>query len=376
MGLRLASVLSAAVVAGVSACSPLAPASGPTPEEDVWAEARAAIGDRPDLPGEPQLLPDVRLISFEYQRTGQARRDTIRGVVPVSLWLQSLDVRGRQHGRPLVMTLRDILVCEGALVERGRFPIPGRVSGLPPGAMAQPTGEYLALWRPTEDGWKLADIQLSPPLSVHVSDLATGCSAAITRRTGVAVGVEVGIGGAADLAAVRAAASESGYTRVSSDGFGRPEFHIRASVPLGPVLGATVWYGYMMGSEVRATVFTSEDDRALSVGVTGAHTLTVLAEARVGAFRLGAGPAWVSAGLFREYTATSPGSVIATSDAETLTRFGAAVEASMRVPVRTGVTAVGTIGYTHFPELEPESVSTVPIGLRGFGVLVGMEYTP
>ena len=76
-----------------SGCASLNPSPAPPAaiEPDPVEDIRAAIADRPAMPGAAQMLPTVELVSFPFRSDAAARRDTIRGAVRVVSWLERLE---------------------------------------------------------------------------------------------------------------------------------------------------------------------------------------------------------------------------------------------------------------------------------------------
>lgn len=351
-----------------------APADGPGHPRDPYAETRREIALRPDVPDQWFMLPDVRLIGFQYSRGDSVMRDTVTGAADVAVWLRSLAVRTQYESQPFHLDVREVLICDGAAVERGSFAIPGRVEGRATQTIA--TRGYLALWEPSGDAWKLADIRLSPPLAVHVSDLASDCSSPPILPPGVGYGISAGAGAAADLAAVSAAMTANGYENLSTSGDGRPEFRVWGVQEFGTRWAARLSYGYVSETKVEGVARNIVQEITQEIGIQ-THLLTLVGEVRAGPLRLGAGPALaVSRVSFLQGIQTTETEFFSDRD-DWEAQFGAVARAGLAVDLTSALSAVGTVGYGFFPEIDPPHAGIpAPITVRDLSFVLGVEYVP
>jgi hypothetical protein len=367
MRLRLlSSVLVLPILSTACAPSAHAPPAGPAPDAAMSLEAaRAAVTDRPAVPGEAHMLGDAALVTFPMRRGGEARRDTVRGVADVTSWLERLRSQTAFSEAPFELGTEEVWVCDGALVERGEYPLGGMVAG----RAGSGSGSYLALWRPAGEAWKLAGIWLSPPGSVRPGTLASGCTgdaAARRFRFGAAFGAGSGIGldEMSDSLAALPAQEQSGATR--------PVLQLWAGMALTPTIGARLSYSRVSGSLSAEGDLTYHTERDLELAF---HTISLAAEFRVGPVWLEAGPAL---GLLQadQTVATEVGGTIVTEDAsDTMTGIGAVARLTYRHALTYNLAAIGILGYSYFPDqaLE-ETVPGAAVPLPGASLVVGLEW--
>ena len=353
-----------------------APADGPGHPRDPYAETRREIALRPDVPDQWFMLPDVQLIGYQYARGDSVMRDTVTGAADVAVWLRSLAVRTQYESQPFHLDVREVLICDDAAVERGVFPIPGRLEGRTTRAIA--SRRYLALWKPEGDAWKLADIRLSPPLAVHINDLASNCSSPPVLPPGLGYGVAVGAGAAADLDAVAAAMAADGFGDLSTSGDGRPEFRVWGVQEFGDRWAARLSYGYTPESTVEGMKENIVQEITQEIGIQS-HLLTLVGEVRAGPLRLGAGPALAYSRVsYLQVLARQSEDIADFSDRDDgVTQLGVVARAGLAVDVTSALSAVGTVGYGLFPEIDPPHAGIpAPITVRNLSFVLGLEYVP
>lgn len=356
--------------AGCASFTPSPTPSAPT-EPDPLHEIRAAIADRPAVPGEAQMLPNVELVTFPFRRAGEARRDTVRGVAWVVAWMGRIEDETAGSTAPFELRAREIMVCDGAAVERGEYPLGGVAAGRS-GTDSQP---YVALWRPAGDRWRLERLWLSPQPSVRAGNLATGCQSDPTIGLNLELGAGVGLGGGPGLDKAASVLQDERYDDQSLRGPALGAIQLWVRVGSQRPFSIALIYGHALGSRIEAVDTAALYLRTVDFGVS-AHTLSLLGETRVGPLRVGAGPALV--GVISDYhitiASTSP---YARDETDVLARLGAAARASLLVPVTPQFRVAGSLGYSYFPELMvKQSRLELPVPLSGFRGVIGVEWRP
>lgn len=363
---RSASALIVGLAVVVSGCATRDGPTDPAPDED--RRTRLEIADRPAVPGATSFLPDAALVSFEFRTPdGDTRRDTVIGASRVAGWLESLGTRTAQRtGQSFVMETREILLCEGAAVERGRFPIPVRATAGGEDESLQP---YLALWRPTAGDWKVESLWLMPPSSLRHTDLAEGCRAPpLADRlpiTGWVIGIDGGTGTAPDVAGYQGMLADDGFENVVTD------------ESAGPWFGLSISRRIRAPISVLATIATRPSARVTGVSENLYSTWTrsyevqpymaaLMAELRWRQLAVALGPALSRVAVERSNVVDN--TVNQTSSVHTMeldqTGFMARISAGHRF--WRGLQGTAAVTYAVFSDLEPGQVM-IPPGINPGG---------
>ena len=330
------------LVVGVSTgCATVRPTSSVLPD-DRHAAVRAEVSDRPPVPSADQLLPSVELVTFPSQADGAAKRDTINGRERVAGWLDDMADRSRGDRVPFILQTAGVMVCEGAAVERGQYPVPEGTTGQPGS-----TANYLALWRPRGDDWQLERLWLAPPASLEGGDLAAGC---VTEPWNLVVGAAAGVGSSGDVSRVVDALPPR-YDEVShSEGLSRPEVGIWVSISVTGWLRSQFHYGYRRHVEFHIQNFSSATGELIEELFVDArvHYLSVLAEARLGPVGVAVGPLGVETVM----TGTYDGVYGSAEDSGLYTKLGGEARLFGGVHLSQRLRAVLSAGYRYVPGVD------------------------
>lgn len=355
---------------GLTGCATIA--SGPGKTEDPHEATRAALAGRAEVPDARQMLHDVEVVTFAYRRAGEERRDTIRGSTEASIWLESLRFRSGDGNAAFGLRSTEILVCDGAALERGKFPVPDIVNRYGSNHAGAEAG-YLALWRPVEGAWRLERLWLSPPVSLRVGDIASGCHG---KPRPLRLGMGGRMGGSPVLDGVVTFVDEAAW----------PTPEVEPTSAVGPLLwvgyrpapdyGIRALYSRVGGASVSAGEFWgSGSSRQITVEVSG-HVLAATGEARVGPFWIAAGPALALMTVDRRTKSCAKSLCSAEEVLEPSRLLGANAEAAYRYAVFSPLVPILSLSYLHFPDLEPEVVDRAAIPLGGLTLTMGMEWSP
>lgn len=323
------------------------------------------------------MLPDVEMVSFLYGSGADARRDTLRGPASVTDWLDDLRLEGRPGGARFGLRTSQVLLCDSAAVETGRFP---RSAITSMDRLRRLPGEerYLALWRPEGGAWMLEQLWLSPPTSVRPARLASGCGAA--RRAARAarpfrVGVALRVGGGAELQEVVESLDDAGWPDPSVRKPGRLGPRVWASYRIGPRLEIGPVYDRLIGTRARASEADDVQSRTVTVE-SGGHVLSLRTQARLGPLWIGAGPAVAWTTTTYDASIVSTDAVVDELERETNRSFGALAEASFRITRVPTLVPVLSVGYLYLPDLEPETTAPAAIPVGGLTFTLGAELVP
>lgn len=308
-------------------CASLAtsPTDPTPPPPDPLREIREVVTDRPAVPGQEDLLPDVQLITFPYVRQGQIRRDTVRGAARVAVWLERTETRTANTPDPFQLNHGEILVCDAAVLERGRYGLGASSAPTFGSRSARDRRTYMAVWRPTGGDWRLAELYLSPGQGVRVGRLATGCRGTPTPRPRMAIGAGLGA---------------------------RPD-PLRSAGRLWLRIGT------------RSSVFMTVEYG--SGPAKGGQLFAITGEAPIGPLWLAAGPVVVTGTGEEEDPGISDpyGQPAAT---ERFGGIGLLLRPLVRVPIGGNLRAVGSIGYGIFPDMIAKEVDAIVQGFVGIEV--------
>lgn len=333
---------------------------------DRYAAVRAEVTNRPPVPSEDQLLPSVELVTFTYDVAGVARRDTVRGRERVAEWLDGITGETGRDRVSFMLQPSEVRICDGAAVERGRYPVPQRLGR---------TEDYLALWRPGGDRWRLERLWLSPSPSVSVAELATNC---VGKPWGVNLGAAVGVASSGDMAQVVNTALPLRYDETSHrEGFNRPEVGLWVSIRAMEWLRGQFHYGHRRLTELHGRNFspyTGElvEEFFLELAV---DYWSLLAEVRLGSLALAVGPLLVETGLQSAYSARAS----TVEQSWMYAKLGGAARVSGGVLVFPGFRALISAGYRYVPDVEVEIVSSpygvqqAPVEVGGLDLVIGLE---
>jgi len=342
-------------------CTPMANSPrGPRPAE----QTRAAIRDRGPVPDASRMLADIQLVTFPYRRGDVVGRDTVLGVAPVESWLQRVAERTAGSGTPFRLETEEILLCGGAAVERGWFPLGGDQADQP----------YLALWQPARGQWRLAQLWLAPDASMGPRDLAAGCGASEFMQH-LSFGVAAGGGDGTGLDAVADSLRGVGYDKQSLTGETTARVRVWGRYRLSPQAFLRLNYDYRFPTKLAV-----EDTAAVNlkrIDLTAKeYTFSLTGEVRLGPVWLEAGPAVRTVSLDYADVIEIGSSVFREDAAESLTQFGAVARASYRYTVWQQMNVLGSIGYDFFPDAQPETTVAPAVGVGNLSIMLGLEWEP
>lgn len=366
MDLRLKCGITVLIVGVSTGCATVRPTSSVFPN-DSHAAVRAEVSDRPPVPSAEQLMASVELVTFPYETDGATRRDTINGRERVAGWLDDLADRTRGDRVWFMLRTSEVVACEAAAVERGRYPVAE-------GTAEQPgsTADYLALWRPRGDDWQLERLWLAPPGSMEAGDLAEDC---VREPWNVTVGAAAGVASSGDLSRLVDALPPR-YDEVShSEGLSRPEVGIWVSIPVTGWLRSQFHYGYRRHVELHIQNFSSATGELIEELFVDArvHYLSVLAEARLGPVGVAIGPLGVETVMTGTYTGIS-GSA---EDSGLYTKLGGEARLFGGLHLSQRLRAVLSAGYRYVPAVDISEFLNTPeaayLYSGGLDLTIGLE---